>query len=144
MASVFYNNYYEELAKAFYNETTPSGTVKIALVTTSYTPDIDNHAYWSDITGEASGSGYTAGGQAVDSLTITQDNTNDRCNIDIANETFSTVTVSNVDGAILYKDTGTPATSPLICYIDFTEGAQSTVSGNFTININASGIHTIG
>jgi hypothetical protein len=143
MASQFYNNYFEELGKSFYNATPPSGTVKIALVTTSYTPNFDTHAFYSDLTGEASGAGYTTGGQAVDSLTITQDNTNDRAVIDFADETFSTVTVTNVNAFVLYKDTGTPATSPLIAYIEFTEGTQSTVAGNFVVRPSATGVHTI-
>lgn len=142
--SGFYNNYFEELGKAFYNETTTAGTVKAALMTTSYTFDADTHAFYSDLTGEASGTGYTAGGQAVDNLTITQDNTNDRANIDFDDEVFSTVTVTNVDAYVLYKDTGTASTSPLIAYIEFTEGAQSIAAGNFTVTPPAAGVHTIG
>lgn len=142
MASVFYNNYFEELGKGNINYT--SGTYKLMLVTTSYTPDVDNHAFRSDVTGEASGTGYTAGGQTVDSVTITQDNTNNRAVVDFADEVFSGVTVTNVDGAILYKDTGVAATSPLIAYFDFTEGAQSTVGGAFTVTPSASGALTIG
>lgn len=142
MASVFYNNYYEELGKGNINYT--SDTFKMMLVTTSYTPNVDSHAFRADVTGEASGTGYTAGGQTLDSVTLTQDNTNDRAVIDFANEVFSTVTLSNVDGAIVYKDTGNSATDVLICYIDFTEGSQNVVANDFTVTVDAAGAFTIG
>lgn len=142
MASVFYNNYYEELGKGNIDYT--ANTFKILLTTTSYTPDVDAHAFRSDITGEASGTGYTAGGATLSSVTLTQDNTNDRANIDAADVTFSTITVANVDGAVVYKSTGTASTDPLICYIDFTEGAQTINAGDFTITFDSSGIHSIG
>ncbi|MCK4500303.1 hypothetical protein KAU11_07385, partial [Candidatus Babeliales bacterium] len=142
MASLFYNNYYTELAEGGIDYTTD--TIKMALMTTSYTQNIDTHSFFSDLTGEASGTGYTTGGQAVGSITVTQDDTNDRAVIDFADEVFSTVTVTDVDSYVLYKDTGVAATSPLIARIEFTEGAQSTVGGDFTVIPSATGVHTIG
>jgi hypothetical protein len=41
--------------------------------------------------------------------------------------------------AVYYKDTGTPATSPLLSLVDF-ESDQSSVSGTFTIVQSANGI----
>lgn len=142
MASVFYNNYFEELGKGNINYS--ANTFKLMLVTTSYTPDVDTHAFRSDVTGEASGTGYTAGGQTVDSVTITQDNTNNRAVVDFADETFSAVTLTNVNAAILYKSTGVSSTDILIAYIEFAEGAQSTVANDFIVQPNASGVLTIG
>ncbi len=142
MASVFYNNYHEQLGKAGINYS--SDTFKLALMTTSYTPNVDTDAYRSDLTGEASGTGYTAGGQAVDTVTITQDDTNDRAVVDFDPEVFSAVTLSSVDGAVLYKDTGAAATDTLICYIDFTEGSQDVVANDFTVTPPAEGVLTIG
>jgi hypothetical protein len=50
--------------------------------------------------------------------------------------TSSTITAR---GAVLYKDTGTPSTSPLICYIDF--GSNKSSNGaDFTIQWSSSGI----
>lgn len=144
MASLFYNNYYEELGKAFYNETTPTGTVKIALMTTAYTPNADTHAYYSDLTGELSGGGYTAGGQAVNNLTITQNNTLNRADIDFDPETFSALTAANVNAVVLYKDTGVTTTSPLIAYFEFAEGAQTVNDGSITVTPPVAGVHTIG
>lgn len=142
MASVFYNNYFEELGKGNIDYT--SDTFKLMLVTTSYVVDVDSHAFRSDVTGEASGANYTAGGQTVDSMTLTQNNTDNRAVVDFADEVFSNVTLTNVDGAILYKSTGVAATDVLICYIDFTEGAQSVIANDFTVTPSASGVLTIG
>lgn len=142
MASVFYNNYYEELGKGNIDYSTD--TFKLMLMTTSYTPNIDTEAFRSDLSGEASGTGYTAGGQTVDNVTITQDNTNDRAVVDFDAEVFSTVTLSNVDGAVLYKSTGVASTDVLICYIDFTEGSQQVTANDFTVTPPAEGVLTIG
>lgn len=146
MTSLFYNNFFEQLGKG--NIDLDGNTIKAMLVTTAYTPNKDTHANRSDIDaisgGEASGSGYTAGGQTVDNVTITQDDTNDRANVDFDNETFSAITVSDVIGYVLYKSTGAAATDILICYIEFTEGAQSTVAGNFVIIPPAGGAFSLG
>lgn len=139
--SAFYNNFFEQLGKG--NIDFSSDTFKAMLMTTSYTFD-DTDAHRSDLSGEASGSGYTAGGQALNSVTITQDDTDNRAEIDFADEVFSSVTVTNVNAYVIYKDTGSSATDVLVAYIEFTEGAQSTVNGSFTIIPPAGGAFTIG
>ena len=139
--SNFYNNFYEELGKGNIDYT--GDTFKIALMTTGYT-FLKTEAFFSDLTNEASGTGYTSGGQAVDSVTLTQNDTDNRADVDFADEVFSSVTVTDVDAFVLYKDTGVAATSQLIAYIEFTEGAQSTVNGTFTVTPAAAGVHTIG
>jgi hypothetical protein len=48
-----------------------SDTIKIALVTSSYTPNKDTHDFWDDIVAnEASGTGYSAGGATLGSVTL--------------------------------------------------------------------------
>lgn len=139
MASRFFNNHLESLGNAMYNAgSVPSGTIKAALMTTAYTFD-ETDAFFSDLTGEASGTGYTSGGQAIDSITVTQNDAANGADIDFADEVFSTITVANVNAYVLYYDTGTPSTSQLICYVEFTEGAQTINAGNFTIQPPASG-----
>ncbi len=142
MASVFFNNYHEELGKGNINYT--SNTFKLMLMTDSYTPNIDTEAFRADVSNEASGTNYTAGGQTLDSVTLTQDNTNDRAVVDFANEVFSNVTLADVDGAIVYKDNSNSATDVLICYIDFTEGSQDVVANDFTVTPSGDGVLTIG
>jgi len=70
MASLIYNNFLEELLKA--NIDFENDTFKLALVTSSYTPDRDTHDNFDDITNEVSGTGYTAGGAALANLTVTR------------------------------------------------------------------------
>lgn len=43
----------------------------VTLHTSTYTPNLDTHAYVSDLTNEVSGTGYTTGGSAITSRGIT-------------------------------------------------------------------------
>ncbi len=47
------------------------------------------------------------------------------------NVTWSNATVTAV-GAVIYKNTGTASTSPLVGYIDL-GGSKTSLAGNFTI-----------
>ena len=111
-------------------------TIKVALCTSSYTPDIDAHTVFSDITHEVTGTAYVAGGTTLTTPSVTQDNTNNRgvFTADNASWTSSTITARY---AIIYKSTGVASTSPLIAYIDFSTD-QSSTSGDFKINWNVS------
>jgi len=141
MANVVYNSF-----KKFIMDGTidlDSDTIKVALVTSSYTPDQDAHDYFDDVQSyEVSGDGYTAGGQALSNKSVTQDNTNDRGVFDADDVTWSNSTIT-ARGAVLYKDTGTASSSPLICYFDFGEDKSSN-NGDFTIQWDADGILYIG
>ena len=48
-----------------------SDTIKVALCTSTYTPNQDTHDYFNDITNEVTGTGYTAGGATLGSPSIT-------------------------------------------------------------------------
>lgn len=48
-----------------------SDTIKAALTTSAYTPNLDTHETFADVTNEITGTGYTAGGVALASKTIT-------------------------------------------------------------------------
>lgn len=105
-------------------------TMKVALIkeTPSGTYDTTTTNY-SDVTGnsdEASGSGYVAGGQALDNITISADGTT--AIIDIDDETFSTVTVS-ADGCIIYNSS---KADRAVAVFDF-GGTKSSTNGDFTI-----------
>ena len=136
MANAIYNNAKEELLKAGIN--LASDTIKVMLVTSSYTPNVDTHDFKDDITNEVTGTGYTAGGATLASKAVTQDDANDRGAFDAADTTWGSSTIT-ARGAVVYKDTGTPSTSPVICYFDFTTD-QISNNGNFTIQWHANGI----
>ena len=140
MADVIYNSYAVDLGKADVDFLVD--TIKVALVTSSYTPDQDTHDFYDDITNEvANGNGYTTGGATLANKSVTKDNVNNRSVLD-ADDTAWTTSSFTARGAVIYKDTGVASTSPLICYKDF--GSDKTVSsGTFTISWNAAGILTI-
>ncbi len=136
MANVIYNSAKQRLINGGIDLDTD--TLKVMLVTSTYVPDIDLHVFKSDVTNEVTGTGYTAGGAALTSPTVTVDNTNDRAAFDAADVTWASSTIT-ARGAVVYKDTGTATTSPLLCYFDFTTD-QISSNGNFTIQWNSSGI----
>ena len=136
MANQIYNSFKKAIGDGSIDFDTD--TIKIALVTSTYTPDIDTHEFFDDITNEVVGTGYVAGGATLANPLITVDTTDDQAEYDGDNVTWGTSTIT-ARGAIVYKDTGTPATSPLICYVDFTEDKISS-AGDFTIQWHADGI----
>ena len=114
-------------------------TIKCALLTSAYTPAQDTHAFWSDVSAnEATGTGYTAGGATMTCSAPTYDATSDQVRMDASDVSWSTSTIT-ARYAVVYKDTGTASTSPLIGYVDF--GADvSTTAGTFQITWDATGV----
>jgi hypothetical protein len=109
------------------------------LLLNTYTPDIDTDAFIDDVSAnETSGTGYTAGGKTITNITVTQDDTNDKGKLDGDDVDWANSTIT-ARYAVIYKDTGTPATSPLMAYIDFGEDKSSS-NENFTISWSADGI----
>lgn len=142
MADVIYNDFKEQLLKGTFNLHTAGDTIKVALVTATYTPDQDLHDFFDDITNEVVGTGYTAGGATLANQAVSQDNTDNEGVFDADDVTWSSSTIT-ARGAVVYKSTGVAATSPLICYFDFGSD-QSSSSGDFTIAWNSEGIINIG
>lgn len=115
-------------------------TIKVALTTSAYTPAQDTHDYFNDVTNEVTGTGYTAGGATLGSKTITQNDGANRQTFDAADTSWTTSTIT-ARYAVIYKSTGTAATSPLIGWVDFGSD-QSSTAGTFQIQWNAAGIFT--
>mgnify|MGYP001228410909 CR=1 FL=1 len=114
-------------------------TIKVALVTSSYTPDQDAHDFFNDVTNEVVGTGYTAGGATLANKAVTQDNTDNEGVFDADDVTWSTSTIT-ARGAVLYKSRGgLSSADELIAYLDFGSDKVST-NGDFTIAWNAEGI----
>ena len=113
-------------------------TIKVMLTTSAYTPDQDAHEFKSSVTNEVSGTGYSAGGQALANKSVTADNTDNEGVFDADDVTWSTSTIT-ARYAVIYKDTGSAATSPIIAIIDFGSDKVSS-AGNFTIAWAAEGI----
>lgn len=130
-----YNNFKEILMEGSIDLV--SDTVKVALVT-GYTIDVDAHDNWDDVSAnEESGTGYTAGGEALANKTVTQDDTDDEGVFDADDVTWSGLDVGTPSHAIIYKDSGTPSTSPLIAAVEL--GVASN-GQDYTIQWGAEGI----
>jgi hypothetical protein len=136
MADVVYNSFKKKIMDGSIDLDTD--TIKVALVTATYTPDQDAHDFFDDVTNEVVGTGYTAGGASLANKAVTADNTDNEGVFDADDVTWSTSTIT-ARGAVLYKSTGTASTSALICYLDFGSDKISS-SGNFTISWGAEGI----
>ena len=116
-----------------------SDTIKLALIKASpsgtYGAATTNY---SDVTGnsdEASGTGYSAGGQTLDSATISVSGTT--ALVDFADEVFSDVTLS-ASGCIIYNSS---ASNKAIATISF-GGTVSATAGDLTIEFPAAGAST--
>lgn len=136
MADTIYNSFKRDIMNGGIDLDTD--TIKVALVTSTYTVDQDVHDNFDDITNEVTGTGYTAGGATLASVTVTVDNTDNEGVFDAADVTWSTSTIT-ARGAIVYKSTGVASTSKLICFLDFTTDKTST-AGDFVIQWGAEGI----
>ena len=122
------NSFKEELLGGVHDLDTDS--LKIALIKDSpsgtYGAATTNY---SDVTGnsdEASGTNYTAGGQVLDTATITLSGST--AFVDFADEVFTNLTIS-ADGAIIYNASQGNAA---IAVFDF-GGTVTATSGDFTV-----------
>lgn len=113
-------------------------TIKVMLTTSAYTPDQDTHRYKNQVTNEVTGTGYTAGGQTLASKTVTYDAPTNTLMLDAADVSWPASTIT-ARRAVFYKDTGTAATSPLLCWWDFESDFTSTGAA-FTLTLSANGL----
>jgi hypothetical protein len=122
-----------------------SDTIKATLHTATYAPNIDTHEAFSQATNElGTANGYTAGGQALGTKTVSYNATGNITTYSAADFSWTASGGSLVFQYVVFHDetisTGPPA-KPLIGYID--AGAQTITTGNtFTIDITASGLFT--
>lgn len=120
-----------------------SDTIKVMLLSSSYTPNQDTHDYLDDVsTYQVTGTGYTAGGATLTSKTVTYDAATNTTVLDAADVTWASSTIT-ARYAVVYDDTpASNATKPLIGYVDLVSD-QASNNGNFTIEWDASGIMRI-
>ena len=71
-------------------------TVKMALATSSYTPDQDAHDYWDDVSANevAGGNGYTTGGETLTAKSITYTGATNTLSMDSDPVTWSSSTIT--------------------------------------------------
>lgn len=119
-----------------------SDAIKVMLCTSTYVPNQDTHAYKTDVTNEVTGTGYTAGGGALQNLSTSYTaGTNTLVlNADDISWANSTIVARY---AVVYDSTpATDATRPLLGYVDFGQDV-STTAGTFSIVWDAAGLFTL-
>ena len=117
------SSFKEELLKGVHDF--ENDTFKMALYTSSASLDASTTAY--TVTNEVSGTGYTAGGQDLDSPTVTLSGTT--AFVDFADETWTTATIT-ARGALIYNSTA--AGNPAVAVFDFGADKTST-AGDFVV-----------
>jgi len=134
MANAIYPKYKETILGAATNTNLLSGTVKVALVDTGVYTYSAAHQFLTSLTGVV-GTAQTIG--ATKSVTNGV--------FDGGDVTFPTVTGNTVEALVIYVDTGTGSTSPLVAYIDTSvTGLPVTPNGgDITVTWNASGIFAL-
>jgi hypothetical protein len=139
MANALYPKWKEQLLQFTANNNLSAGTVKVALVDTGVYTYATSDQFYDAGTGTDVQSATVGTPQTIGSKTFTNGV------FDGADVTFSTVTGSTVEALVIYVDTGTPTTSPLVAYIDTSvTGLPVTPNGgNISVTWNASGIFAL-
>jgi len=109
-------------------------TIKVALIDTGTYTFSQSDEYWSSASSAAVGTPVTLASKTVTNNVF-----------DAADPTFTAVTGTTAEAFIIYKDTGSAATSPLIYFCDTAAtGLPVTPNGgDIVINFNASGIFAL-
>ena len=118
MANTLYDKARQRFLEAQINWMTD--TIKCILVdTAAYTPNTSVHEYLSDISGSA---------RIAGPVTLTSKATTGGA-ADAADVTFTSVSGASIEAIVIYADSGTESTSPLIAYIDTATGLPITPNG---------------
>ena len=133
MANALYPKWKEQLLQFTANNNLSSGTVKVALVTSGYTYSSTDQFY-SSVSASVVGTPQTIGSKTFTNGVF-----------DGSDVTFTAVTGSQVTRLVIYIDTGSAATSPLVAYIDtgVTNLPVTPNGGDIGITWNASGIFAL-
>lgn len=112
----------------------PTDTIKIALIDTALYTYNSTDEFWSSASAAEIGTAVTLASKTITNGVF-----------DAADVTFTSVVGASVEALIIYKDTGSAATSPLIMYIDVAaSGLPVTPNGNnIDVQFNASGIFAL-
>jgi hypothetical protein len=112
---------------------------KIILMGTGFTFDKDTHHGYADVSASelSTGNGYTANTKTLAGVAVTEDDTDDRCEITWSNVTWTASggAIGPSPGAIIYDDTvTTPTDDPIVGYIDFGGDQTQADGGTATIS----------
>jgi len=128
-----YRTFKEDVMAGVHDLDTGGDTLQVILVT-GYVPDTVADNVYADVTAsEVSGTGYTAGGQALTNVDPTTSGTT--AFTDFADETWTTASIT-ARGALIYNSTPNTTsialTNPAVVVLDFGADKTST-AGDFTV-----------
>jgi hypothetical protein len=110
-------------------------TFKIALMANTYTFNKDSHHGYANVSANevANGFGYTTGGATLANVAVTEDDTDDRCEVtwDNVSWTANGGNIGPTCGAIIYDDT--EANDAVVGFIDFGGNETQADGGVLTI-----------
>lgn len=133
MANSLYPKWKEQLLQFTANNNLSAGTVKVALVTAGYTYTSSDQFY-SSVSASVVGTPQILGTKTFTNGVF-----------DAADVNFTAVTGSQVVSLVVYVDTGSAATSPLVAFIDtgVTNLPVTPNGGDIAITWNVSGIFSL-
>jgi hypothetical protein len=132
-----YNNFKEQLFRSAIADLNAAGTAVKVSLHSGYTPNIDTHQVWADVSAtEMSGTGYTAGGVTLANKVVAQDNTNDRATFDADNASWTGLNIGTPSHAIVRDSTN----DVLIGYWAVTTPSNG---GDYTLAFDSNGIATL-
>jgi len=137
MADVVTNHFKAEVMRGTLS--LGSDQLNLALLDSNHSNDIDNDSVFSDVNGdEISGSGYSAGGQAIANTGVTQDNTDNEGVLDGDDVTWANSSITARYGVVYHNATGT-----IVAILDFGQDKTSS-NGEFKVSFAGEGIVNLG
>lgn len=122
MANSLYAKGAEKIFSASVNF--PSDTLKVSLMKNTYPQNLATDEFYSGISAYVLNTPQTLGSKSITGGVF-----------DAADVTFTAVTAGDTsEGVVIWKDTGNPATSPVLAYIDTITGFPlATNGGDITV-----------
>ena len=124
------NSFKTEVLTAVHNFSSSGGNAfYLALYTNSASPTKSTTVYFTGDEVSESGTGYTAGGNSLTSVTPALSTDTACCDFSDTSWTSATITAR---GALIYNSTATPDNEQAVAVLDF-GGDKTCTSGTFTI-----------
>lgn len=125
---MIYDSFADDLCRG--NINLASDTFFGMLCTSTYVPSKGGDTKRSNVTNEAVGAGYTAGGQAV-AITLTKDTSGHKETVAFADNSWPASSISASQEIIYKARGGLSSADELVCAIDF-GGTITSSAGTFT------------
>jgi len=138
MAAAWYNKGKEQMANGGFDFLT--STMVALLVDDGHTLSVDDDFISTISADELAGTGYSR--QTLASKAVNLNDTDDRAELDCGDVAYGALDADNgtVRAMVVAYNSGADATSPLLFYIDFTEGDIPMNGATFTVNIDSVGL----